>query len=98
MISVSIITIVLFIILDFFVFYWIYKTRDSINKIKATESTLCPVYFCDFYENPITSELEPGSYCYSKIPGKGDRMVAYRYNDGEYECQELMISDNIPLS
>lgn len=98
-ISVAWVAVILFIILDLFILYWIGKVKTNITNIQSNESTIAPVYFCDFYIDPETGNQEPGSLCYTNEIGNGNQMVAYRYTDGQnYECQKIRISNNIILT
>lgn len=98
-ISVAWIAVVLFILLDIFLIYWIGKVKANITNIQSNESTMAPLYFCDFYTDPTTGNQEPGSLCYIEEPGGGNQMVAYRYtDDNNFECQKTRVSNNIILT
>jgi hypothetical protein len=99
MLSTTSIAIILFLLLDLLIIYWIYNLRVSISNLQASESIICPCYFVDQYTDPTTGELMPGSPCYVSVPGSGNLMVAYRYNsDGTLECQNYRISDNVIIT
>lgn len=95
-IPVSWIVVLFLMIVDILLIFWIVKVKSFIKSVQSNESVMAPVYYCDFYEDPETGNLEPGSLCYVSSPGDGNKMVAYRYDsDGNVQCQNTRISDNI---
>lgn len=100
MISPVTFLIIMLLIIDLLIIYWIITVNNKIKTFQSSESPICPVYFCDEIINPSTGELQPGSFCYSTTSGQDNVMVAYRYKDSsntEYMCQKYPISDNIIL-
>lgn len=96
--STLIFTIILFLILDLLIIYYIIITNQNINTYTQTESTGCPTYYCDIIKNPSTDEVESGSYCYSNKKSENNYMVAYRYTDKskrEYYCQNFNLNSNV---
>lgn len=96
--------IIILIIVDFFFLGWIYNVNNAIKTIENTESTICPIYFCDFYTDPQTGNLEPGSLCYNNlnndISQNTGTMVAYRYTNSDktsYSCQKTYVQNNIVI-
>lgn len=94
--------IIMLIFVDLFFISWIYTLNKSIKKIQSKESPLCPLYFCDFYTDPSTGSLQPGSYCYnnlnSDITKNTGQMLAYRYTNSDkttYSCQNTLLESNI---
>lgn len=84
-------------ILDLLILYWILVLNNNITKYESSESPICPVYYCDHYNDPNTGYLMPGSLCYTNTTGVDNLMTAYRYNDSGYECQSYLISNNLIL-
>lgn len=98
MLSTIVICIILFILVDLVILYWINTTLTKINKFQSHESSICPIYYCDQYANPSTGNLEPGSLCYSDTSSSNNIMTAYRYTNGNnYECQKYLVSDNVVI-
>ena len=101
MVSTVLFCIILFLIFDVILFYWIFKMRNTINNYQLSESAICPLYFCDQYSDPSTGILQPGSLCYTNTTGPNNSMVAYRYNNSNqtsYQCQNSLIQDNVILT
>lgn len=70
--------------------------NNTIDNKHNSESSNCPVYFCDQFYNPTNGNIETGSYCYSNTPSKENKMVAYRYDtNGNIECQKYNLGDNV---
>lgn len=96
--SIAWIAVILFMILDLLLLYWIGTVKTNITNIQSNESVISPLYFCDFYTDPTTNQQEPGSLCYVNDSDSINQMVAYRYTDSGYECQKTRISNNIVMS
>lgn len=96
--STLIFTIVLFVILDLLIIYYIILMNGNISTYNTSESSGCPTYYCDNIKNPSTNEMEAGSYCYCNKNNHENKMVAYRYADcskREYYCQNYNLNNNI---
>lgn len=99
--STVFLVIIMIVILDLVILYWIFSTNKKFIAYQSSESPICPLYFCDQIINPTTEQLQPGSYCYVNTPGQDNLMVAYRYEDSSktsYQCQKYNISDNVILT
>lgn len=97
-IQVSWIVIFFLVIIDILLIIWIVKVKSYIKSIQSNESVIAPVYYCDFYQDPTSGELEPGSPCYVTENGSQNKMVAYRYDsNGNIQCQNTRVSNNIVL-